>query len=501
MSEKSTYEELEKEVQELRETASELKLAKKALEDSEEKYRKVVENVNVGMIIVQDLKFVFANHTISTFLGYSQNEILSNPNPFQFIHPDDAEMVFERHIKRIENDNDVPDTYPFRVVTKDGDVKWVEVTGARINWEDKPAILNFFMDITERKLAAEKLEELNSIINRSPVVVFLRENETNWPVEFVSENVEDVFGYTVEEFITGRIRYADIVHPDDLERVIREVTTFSQERDKKEFVHEPYRIITQNREIKWIDDRTHIRRNRKGDITHYQGIVLDITDRYLAEEALKESRNTLNGILSASPVGIGLVENRVLKWANESFLKMFGFESEEEYRDNDTMMLYATEDEYHRVGNSIYNKLKSGKPADEDTALIRKDGSIFNGHVKMSCHDPSNPMDKAIMTISNISWRKRAETERINKEKLQGVIETAGAVCHELNQPLQSISGYAGLLIMDIENDHPYYDKITKIKSQVDRMGDLTQKLMGITKYETMEYLKGRIIDIDKAAG
>lgn len=354
---------------------------------------------------------------------------------------------------------------------------------------------------SELKLAKNALEELNNIINRSPVVVFLWESEANWPVEFVSENVEDVFGYTTEEFITGRVRYADVVHPDDLERVMREVTTFSQERDRKEFVHEPYRIVTKNREIKWIDDRTHIRRNRNGDITHYQGIVLDITDRYLAEEALKESRNTLNGILSASPVGIALVENRVLKWANESFLKMFGFESKEEYGDKNTMMFYATEDEYHRVGNRIYNKLKSGKRADEDMTLKRKDGSIFSGHVKMSCHDPSNPMGKAIVTISDISWRKLAETERINKEKLQGVIETAGAVCHEFNQPLQAISGYAELLIMEIENDHPYFDKITKIKSQVDRMGDLTQKLMGITKYETMKYLTGRIIDIDKAAG
>jgi len=96
--------------------------------------------------------------------------------------------------------------------------------------------------------------------------------------------------------------------------------------------------------------------------------------------------------------------------------------------------------------------------------------------------------------------RFRAEEELRHHEKLQGVIETAGAVCHEFNQPLQAISGYAELLIMDIENDHPYYDKITKIKSQADRMGDLTQKLMGITKYKTMEYLKGRIIDIDKAA-
>lgn len=97
--------------------------------------------------------------------------------------------------------------------------------------------------------------------------------------------------------------------------------------------------------------------------------------------------------------------------------------------------------------------------------------------------------------------RRRAEEELRRHEKLQGVIEMAGAVCHELNQPLQAVSGYSELLLMEIKDDHPFYDKIHKIKKQVERMGTITQKLRTITRYETMDYLKGKIIDIDKAVG
>jgi phosphoserine phosphatase RsbU/P len=86
-------------------------------------------------------------------------------------------------------------------------------------------------------------------------------------------------------------------------------------------------------------------------------------------------------------------------------------------------------------------------------------------------------------------------------EKLQGVLEMAGAVCHELNQPLQSISGYSELLLMDVEESDPKYQMLKKIKYQVDRVGELTRKIMGITRYQSKPYLaKGRIVDIEYAS-
>lgn len=228
-------------------------------------------------------------------------------------------------------------------------------------------------------------------------------------------------------------------------------------------------------------------------------ILNDVTERKRIEDAHKQNHDTLNNILSASPIGIGLVEKRILKWANEAMIKMFGLESKEDYKDKNTKRFYSSEDEYHRVGQIIYNKLKTGEPAEDDVTFKRKNGSTFVGHVQMSCQNPSNPMERAIFTISDISWRKQAEAERLQKEKLQGVIEMAGAVCHELNQPMQVVSGYSELLMMGIKDDNPLYDKINRIKKQVDRMGDITKKLMGIAKYETKNYVSGKIIDIDKA--
>lgn len=100
----------------------------------------------------------------------------------------------------------------------------------------------------------------------------------------------------------------------------------------------------------------------------------------------------------------------------------------------------------------------------------------------------------------NVSDRKLAETERMEREKLEGVLEMAGAVCHELNQPLQSISGYTELILLDSGKENPALGKLTKIKSQVGRMAEITSQLMRVTKYETKAYLNGRIIDIARSA-
>jgi PAS domain S-box-containing protein len=130
------------------------------------------------------------------------------------------------------------------------------------------------------------LKELEDIINHSPVVTFLWRASENWPVEFVSGNIQQ-FGYSCEDFYSQRVLFANIIHPDDLNRVAQEVTQYSQ-AEITDFNQE-YRIMTKTREVRWIDDTTWIRRDKEGTITHYQGIIIDITERKQAENRLRDS--------------------------------------------------------------------------------------------------------------------------------------------------------------------------------------------------------------------
>ena len=96
---------------------------------------------------------------------------------------------------------------------------------------------------------------------------------------------------------------------------------------------------------------------------------------------------------------------------------------------------------------------------------------------------------------------KNSEKEQLRRRKLEGVLEMAGAVCHEMNQPMQIILGNSDLLLMHIPENNQLNDKIKKIREGIDRMRIITGKIKNITKYETKDYIGGiKIIDIEKAS-
>lgn len=171
------------------------------------------------------------------------------------------------------------------------------VRGCRIWNEDDKSLLRFFgqtlSHVIERQRVEDALKEANTILNRSPAVAFTWKNQKGWPVEFVTENVERLLGYTAKEFVFGNVSYANCVHKDDLERVGNEVKNFSNEKGRIEFNHIPYRIVTKDRDIKIVRDWTFINRDEEGNITHYKGIIEDITKRRHAEEALQRERDKL----------------------------------------------------------------------------------------------------------------------------------------------------------------------------------------------------------------
>ncbi|MGD0854803.1 MAG: PAS domain S-box protein [Dehalococcoidia bacterium] len=143
---------------------TERKRIEAALRESEEKYRIVVENALEAIVISVDDGLKFANRMAMELTGYSHDEFTSRPF-IELIHPDDRQMVAERHIQRLQGIA-VPQTYAFRVVCKSGDIKWAELAAVIITWEGRTATLNFLTDITDRRRLEEeqqRVEKLESI--------------------------------------------------------------------------------------------------------------------------------------------------------------------------------------------------------------------------------------------------------------------------------------------------------------------------------------------------
>ena len=125
------------------------------LRRSEEKYRQVAENANESITVTQAGMFRYFNPKTMEITGYSRAGLASTPFS-AFIHPDDQDVVMERHRKRLRGEP-VPDVYAFRILHKDGHIKWVEIRAVVIEWDGKPATLTFLSDISVRKQAEEEL--------------------------------------------------------------------------------------------------------------------------------------------------------------------------------------------------------------------------------------------------------------------------------------------------------------------------------------------------------
>lgn len=114
--------------------------------------------------------------------------------------------------------------------------------------------------------------------------------------------------------------------------------------------------------------------------------------------------------------------------------------------------------------------------------------------------DRQGDISGSVAVLSDLTEKNRAAQNRIQKERLEGVLETAGGVCHEFNQPLQALSGYTELMAMKLDG-HEAQSYISKLTDQIERLRDITDNLQGITRYETRAYADNtKIIDIHKSS-
>jgi PAS domain S-box-containing protein/putative nucleotidyltransferase with HDIG domain len=281
---------------------SDLETANRHLRILEEKYRLSFENVmDVIYTIDSNLNVSSVSPSVERILGYKPEDFIGRPvtDLGNILMPESFEWAVD-DIGMILQGNTIPSTI-YRFIAKDGTTRYGEVSGSPMMQEGKIiGLISVARDITERKQAEEALrdayvkrQELEFIVDRSPAVVWLWKAVPGWPVEYVSCNVA-LYGYDPDDFTSGRISYSSIVYPEDLLRVGAEVDQYTRE-DQAEFTQE-YRILTKSGDIRWIDDRTWLRRGPDGLVTHYQGIVIDITERKRAEEALQESESRFRAL-------------------------------------------------------------------------------------------------------------------------------------------------------------------------------------------------------------
>ena len=164
---------------------------------------------------------------------------------------------------------------------------------------------------------------------------------------------------------------------------------------------------------------------------------------------------------------------------NKSPQEMIGKNFKKFFGGNDFSGLKMLVDEVAKTHNPIsYQKDRDGRYYDVNLYPVLNE---------------SNHVDGICVFANDITDLKKTE-------KVVAAVETAGGICHEMNQPLQVILGNLELLKLNIGDDDPNIDLINKVLSQTEKVGMITKKLTNITRHETKQYLKGTIFDIDKSS-
>jgi PAS domain S-box-containing protein len=243
---------------------------------------------------------------------------------------------------------------------------------------------------------------------------------------------------------------------------------------------------------------------RRGKIEKLAIYTSEVTEQKRAIEALRESEEKFRSISSSAQDALIMMNSKGnISYWNEAAERIFGYTKKEAIDRNLHKLLVPKKYlKAFMMGFKGFNGTGQGGAIGKtiEMSALRKDGTEFPMELSLSSFQLRGQWH-ALGVVRDISDRKQAEKERLKKEKLQGVLEMAGAACHELNQPLQIMLGYYEFLIKNIPDDHSLISTLNVIQEQIERMGAITKKIMKITKYETKPYIQGSIIiDIDKSS-
>lgn len=157
------------------------------------------------------------------------------------------------------------------------------------------------------------MDNLLHYLNQSPTVFFILKKDTNWRLEYVTNNVLDIYGHKAQDFLDNKIRHEDFIHKDDLNNFLFQRVQVSK-TENDEFIYKPYRIVKNNQVI-WVSHITKIIRNENGDISHYYGYITDITAEKQLYNQLELTENILDTIFNNSFNSIVLLDrdSKILK--------------------------------------------------------------------------------------------------------------------------------------------------------------------------------------------
>jgi PAS domain S-box-containing protein len=428
-------------------------------------------------------------------LGYSAQEIIGKQTPALFHLQSELENVRDRlSIKygRAVTGLDVFFEYvaqkrlapsEWTYVRKDGTQFPVRMTinVLREPYGDISGLLFIAMDIAEIKRSEKALKESERkyrlLVRNLPNCVY--KGYIDGAIDFFDNKIEQITGYSKEEFLSRKVNWFNLVHEDDLEHTKEK---FKQAlRTDSSYIRE-YRVKSKTGDTIWIQDGGQIIYGENGEVEFITGAFLDITERKLAEKALHESEEKYRSLFNSGPIPIFVLERETLEIldANPMAEDTYGYSNGEL-----TGMLFST------LGpvDEIYKSISAFDKMDWPRACVvssrvrhyQKGNTPFYVRVT-ACPTRYKERDAIILATTDITEMLEKEAQLLQASKMTTLGEMSAGIAHELNQPLNAINMGSEYLKMMIENrkripEENLVEVSDRITEQVDRASEIIDRL------------------------
>jgi PAS domain S-box-containing protein len=357
--------------------------------------------------------------------------------------------------------------------------------------------------LAERDRLTATLRQANLVVENSPVVLFRWKGGDEWPVELVSGNIVQ-FGYTPDDFLSGSITYSAIIHPDDLERVTREVHDFCNE-GADQFRLE-YRIMTKGGDVHWVNEHTNVERDAAGGVKNFEGIVIDVTERKEAEDSIRASRAKYQAIVDSFD---GLIyissQNYHVEFMNRKLIERTGRDTVGEYcykvmHDRDAVCPWCLNDRVFR-GETVHREMFSPKdnrwyyavnvPIRHADGTMSKHSMLIDITDRKLFEEELQRQKKLLQELNETLEKRVGEEVAKNREKDIMLIqqnrqaalgEMLDHIAHQWKQPLNSIS----LIIQDLWESYTYSELTA------DKINETIEKTMALLEHmaQTIEVFR-----------
>jgi PAS domain S-box-containing protein len=326
----------------------------------------------------------------------------------------------------------------------------------------------------------ELADRLLSVMNNLPGIIY--RGLPDWSIAFIAGAQADRFsGYTQEELNSPSFSFIENVHPDFREELVRAVKEAI--KAGRQSVHLEYRVRHKNGEYRWVSDHRRLVFDEKGYLTHVDGLMQDVNDRKVAEEA----QARLGMAVEQAGESIVITDKEgLIQYVNPAFERISGYSRPEAIGRTPAFLKSGIHDE------AFYRELWSTLRQETDwTGLLvnrRKDGTLYQEEAVIS------PVrDSAGKVVNFVAVKRDVTTERVMEEqlrqsqKMEAVGRLAGGVAHDFNNILTAILGYSDLLLARQRENSKIHRELLEIRNAGDRAAHLTRQLLAFSRRQVLE--------------